>query len=88
MILWALVRNPVTGLQVTQHHLILSPWHVPRVILLEDVEAVKFETWTDSTDMFVQLKSGRTVKVSPMDVPPLSSFRKVMSARGISVIEA
>lgn len=87
MILGALIRNPVNGVQMTQHRLILSPWHKPRLILLSDIEAVKVEAWTDSTDMYVQLKSGETVKVSPMDTPPVIAFRAALSARGIAVNE-
>ncbi len=87
MILWALIRNPRNGLRVTDACLILSPWQKPRRLPLADIEAVKYHQWSDSTDMHAWLRSGETVRVPPMDIPPVDALRAVLAARSIPVIE-
>lgn len=87
LVLWALIRNPVNGLQVTEDRLILSPWREPREVPLKEIETVQYEEWSDSTDMFLLMKSGDTVKVSSLDMPPVGTLRTVLSGKEIEVVE-
>lgn len=87
MILWALICHPINGLRLTDESLILTPWTDPKSIPLDDIEAVQYTLWTDSEDMHVRLRSGRTVKVSGVDVPPISTFRAVLADIAIPVTE-
>ena len=85
MIAWALISNPVNGLRVTDRDLILSPWNRPQTIPLDDIAAVQFQSWSDSDDMSVRLRSGRKIDVSSLDTPPVSTFRTVLEEIAIPV---
>lgn len=87
LVLWALIRNPQTGLRITDDALILSPWQTRQVIPLAEIEAVKYHEWSDSTDVYIWLKSGETVRVSPLDAPPVKSLRSVLAEKAIPIIE-
>lgn len=88
MILWALIRNPVNGVQVTEDSLILSPWSHPRLIPLSQIEAVKYREWSDSTDMHIWLKSGETIRVAPMDMPPVAGLQSALAGTGIRILKS
>ena len=82
-----LVRNPVTGLRITQDALTLSPWQVPQVIALKDVRFVRIVDWTDSTDIEVHLRDGTATRLQDADIPPRRDFVAALAARGVPVEE-
>lgn len=87
MIVYMLVQNPVSGLQLTQDTLILSPWQSPRQIALRDIDRVEFIDWSDSTDMQVHLINGDVIRVFSADIPPQARFMSQLADRGIRIVE-
>lgn len=85
MILYILVKNPVSGLLLLPDRLILSAWDKPNPVPVKDIARVEIVSWSDTTDMNVHLKSGRVIKVFSGDIPPRASFAQALSNVGIAV---
>ena len=85
MILYMLVKNPISGLLLLPDRLILSAWHKPNPVPLKDIARVEIISWSDTTDMKVHLKSGEVLNVFPGDIPPRQSFTHALASVGVSL---
>lgn len=83
MLLYMLVKNPVSGVTLYKDRLVLSPLLHPNSIPLSDIERIEIISWSDSTDMKVHLKSGDSISAFSGDIPPRAPFAKALAQVGI-----
>lgn len=85
MLLYMLVKNPVSGVQLFEDRLIMSPWSAPQTVMLDQLAKIEFVEWSDSTDMNLHLKSGDVVKVAQSNIPPRTAILPTLESLNISV---
>ncbi|MBW4708077.1 hypothetical protein KX928_09785 [Roseobacter sp. YSTF-M11] len=85
MVLYLLLKNPISGLRLTNDMLLLSAWRNPQALLLQDIAKIRFIDWRDGSDMEVHLHSGEVIQAISSDIPPRSSFVRALHQRGIPV---
>ena len=83
MVLYTLVKNPISGLVLLPDRLILSAWRKPNPVPVQSIARIEIISWSDSTDMKVHLKSGEEIRVFSGDIPPRASFAQALSRVGI-----
>lgn len=83
MILYMLIKNPISGLVLLPDRLILSAWSKPNPVPVKNIARIEIISWSDSTDMKVHLKSGEEIRVFSGDIPPRASFAQALSRVGI-----
>ena len=83
MLLYMLVKNPVSGVALLDEFLVLSAWSNPQKIPLRDIARIEIISWSDSIDMKVHLKSGGAISAFAGDIPPREPFRAALAEVGI-----
>lgn len=80
-----LVPRPISGIRVDDTYLVLSAWHKPRSIALDDVAFLRATQGDPETSIIVVFKDGTEQKTFSRDMPDLETLVYVMAARGIAV---
>lgn len=85
LVLWSLIRNPVTGMSLTSERLVISPEQEPRTFPLAQIERLVIKDWSDSTDFRLHLTDGSTAKIEELHVPSIRETTRVFEAYGVPV---
>lgn len=80
-----LVPRPITGIRVDDTYLVLSAWHKPRSIALDDIAYLRATQSDPETSVIIVYKDGTEEKTFSRDMPELDALVYVMAARGIAV---
>ncbi|WP_019956506.1 hypothetical protein [Yoonia vestfoldensis] len=80
-----LVPRPVSGIRVDYTYLVLSAWHRPRSIALDDIAYLRATQADPETNIVIVYKDGTEEKTFSRDMPDLETLVYVMAARGIPV---
>ncbi len=80
-----LVPRPITGIRVDDSYLVLSAWHNPRSIALDDIAFLRATQGDPETSIIIVYKDGTEEKTFSRDMPDLETLVYVMAARGIVV---
>ncbi|WP_322891800.1 MULTISPECIES: hypothetical protein [unclassified Yoonia] len=80
-----LVPRPVTGIRVDDTYLVLSAWHKPRAVALDDIAFLRATQGDAETSIVIVYKDGTEEKTFRRDMPDLETMVSVMAARGIPV---
>lgn len=80
-----LVPRPVTGIRVDDTYMVLSAWHKPRAVALDDIAYLRATQGDAETSIVIVYKDGTEEKTFSRDMPDLETLVYVMAARGIVV---
>lgn len=80
-----LVPRPVTGIRVDDTYLVLSAWHKPRAVALDDIAYLRATQGDAETSIVIVYRDGSEEKTFSRDMPDIETLVSVMAARGIVV---
>lgn len=85
LILWLIIANPVQGIRITRHDLIIAPEREAQRVPLADINHLAIDTRSDTTDFTLHLRDGETIAVHSSNVPSTQATVAAFEARGIAV---
>ena len=80
-----LVPRTITGIRVDDTYLVLSAWHKPRAIALDDIAFLRATQADPETSIIIVYKDGTEEKTFSRDMPEIETLVYVMATRGIAV---
>ncbi|MEM9669741.1 MAG: hypothetical protein AAF950_12525 [Pseudomonadota bacterium] len=82
-VLFLLLTNRKYGMGIKNDVLLIGVEPVRARIPLSDIERLEIQEWSDSTDIKLVLKDGRSIKLLPQDTPPRRALVAQFEQRGI-----
>ncbi|MCF2905276.1 hypothetical protein L0666_09765 [Octadecabacter sp. CECT 8868] len=85
LVLWSLIANPISGLRISGDRLIIAPQQQNNEISLANVDYLKIDNRSDSTEFVLYLKDGGGLAVHENNFPSIKETTRVFEERGIKV---
>lgn len=80
-----MVPRPISGIRVDDTYLVLSAWHKPRAVALDDIAFLRAIHGDPETSFVIVYMDGTEEKTLSRDMPDIETMVRVMADRGIAV---
>ena len=84
---YLVIWSPRAGMRITGRRLIIWRGEQAKEIALNDIEVVRIQSWSDSTDVTVCLKNGDTVDIFDRCRPTTPELVVALEQAGVTVAQ-
>ena len=84
-IAWMLLPQPISGIMIDDHTLVLAAWREPRPIPLDDIAHLRVNEVGIETEVWIVFRNGDEEAIFAGDLPDIDTLITVLAVRGVPV---